>query len=134
MKTKLYLKILLAAMVVSSIAFNNENHAFAQEENSNLIHIGYIEREPFYLEKNSIRQPVAGSEERFFNLLSQYRNGMAKSKFRGSCNSASITLEEVVLYNSTGEVEIAKKFDTAWKYPQTGSVLRNALKISCRLG
>jgi hypothetical protein len=134
MKMKLYLKILLAATVVSSITFNNKNHAFAQEENSNLINVGYIEREPVSLEKNSIRQPVAGSEERHFNLLSRFKGRMVESKYRGSCISASTTLEEIVLYNSIGQVELVKKLDTAWTYPQTGSVLRNALKISCRLG
>jgi hypothetical protein len=110
-----------------------ENQSFSQAQQSPLINVGDTEDgEAIFIDKRSIRR-FANSDEFWFDLVKKYGSGMQKTNYKGACNATATTLQRIVIYDSTGTILEQQKYPIAWKYPENGSILRNALRIGCRL-
>jgi hypothetical protein len=110
-----------------------ENQSFSQAQQSPFIHVSDTEdSEAIFIDKSSIRR-FANSDEFWFDLVKKYGSGMQKTNYKGACNATATTLQRIVIYDSTGTILEQQKYPIAWKYPENGSILRNALRIGCRL-
>jgi hypothetical protein len=100
---------------------------------SNLIHVGEDKySDLIFLDPSSIKRFGYG-DEFWFRLVKRYGSGLQELSYQGSCASSAVKLQKVVIYDSLGYVTAQQKFKEGWIYPQQGSVLRNALKVGCKL-